>query len=1058
MKLKKLVISAFGPYAQTQELDFEYHLGDRSMFVISGNTGAGKTTIFDAVNFALFGNASGSERDGKSLRSDFASPDTDTWVELDFSLREKEYHIRRSPQYERPKKRGEGTTKTSASAELRLITDSRVVTGYSDVTSEVEKILGINSGQFKQLVMIPQGEFKRLLSADSGEKEMIFRKIFGTEAFSQIQKNIVERSNSLKRTIEDASIYRRSLIRRFRPAQESGEIYELMAQEMPASQPLLRSFREDLEKDTENAKALDARSEDLRKQQEKIQEEIIKGDEINKKLRDLESSRKTYQALALQIEDNELLKARTDLAKKALEIQPLEEKLLDKRHSLQKKSGELALLEENTRKLSEALDIARKAAEDMKARQSEKQQLEKALDRLSHLREKTAGYEQKKAEAKELEARIKETGSKIETAEASIITCAENLARAAVMLEKAAEAKLENTRHEALLTTYREIVKKCRDLINAADEYENRKSEHAKKAAEYDAADEAFKSAQKEYERIEDAYRRNQAGILAAMLEKDKPCPVCGSAHHPSPAVLEHEDISEQALKAARALSEDLRSKRDKIYEKVTQLNTELASLRKNSIDPLAAELFEMTDSKDTGDSQDTGDADSIRHIRDKAENYRSGIIEKGVELKKQYDENLSLTNKEDEIKKARTDAETEGKRLEAEKTELTGLKSELGIKLSAANENISSTEKEFEGRIRTAAELEAEENEMKKQISEIERLTAAADESYAALKGQHDTSGGQILAIKAEIKALEEDIESASDSFEKALRSADFEDLGSYAAALMEKTELSLAEKSLQEFRENLRVAESALEKAEKEAEGLAPADLEQAKEKLEGIKKLQSDADKMAREAYSRIEGNRSVINELEDEAKKLIKLEEEYRTVGDLAKVIKGENSSRMSFERYVLASYYEDIISAANIRFGRMTLGRFELSRKQEVGDARKGSGLDLEVFDNYTGKARDVKTLSGGESFKASLSMALGLADVVQSYAGGIQLDTMFIDEGFGTLDPESLDKAVEALVELQSDGRMVGIISHVPELRERIDARLEVSTTANGSRAEFVVS
>lgn len=1042
MKLKKLVISAFGPYAQTQELDFEYHLGDRSMFVISGNTGAGKTTIFDAVNFALFGNASGSERDGKSLRSDFASPDTDTWVELDFSLREKEYHIRRSPQYERPKKRGEGTTKTSASAELRLITDSRVVTGYSDVTSEVEKILGINSGQFKQLVMIPQGEFKRLLSADSGEKEMIFRKIFGTEAFSQIQKNIVERSNSLKRTIEDASIYRRSLIRRFRPAQESGEIYELMAQEMPASQPLLRSFREDLEKDTESAKVLDAQSEDLRKQQEKIQEEIIKGDEINKKLSDLESSRKTYQALALQIEDNELLKARTDLAKKALEIQPLEEKLLDKNQSLQKKSGELALLEEDTRKLSEALDIARKAAEDMKARQGEKQQLEKALDRLSHLREKTAGYEQKKAEAKELEGRIKETDSKIKATEASIITCAENLARAAVMLEKAAEAKLENTRHEALLTTYREIVKKCRDLINAADEYENRKSEHAKKAAEYDAADEAFKSAQKEYERIEDAYRRNQAGILAAMLEKDKPCPVCGSFHHPSPSVLEHEDISEQALKAARALSEDLRSKRDKIYEKVTQLNTELASLRKNSIDPLAAELFE-------------GD---VKDIRERAEKYRSEIVAKGIELKKRYDENLSLTQKEDEIKKARTDAETEGKRLESEKTELTSLKSELGIKLSAANENISSTEKEFEGRIRTAAELEAEENEMKKQISEIERLTAAADESYAALKGQHDTSGGQILAIKAEIKALEEDIESASDSFEKALRSADFEDSGSYAAALMEKTELSLAEKSLQEFRENLRVAESALEKAEKEAEGLAPADLEQAKEKLEGIKKLQSDADKMAREAYSRIEGNRSVINELEDEAKKLLKLEEEYRTVGDLAKVIKGENSARMSFERYVLASYYEDIISAANIRFGRMTLGRFELSRKQEVGDARKGSGLDLEVFDNYTGKARDVKTLSGGESFKASLSMALGLADVVQSYAGGIQLDTMFIDEGFGTLDPESLDKAVEALVELQSDGRMVGIISHVPELRERIDARLEVSTTANGSRAEFVVS
>ncbi|WP_028830236.1 AAA family ATPase [Proteocatella sphenisci] len=1046
MKLKKLVISGFGPYAQTQELDFEYHLGDRTMFVISGNTGAGKTTIFDAINFALFGNASGSERDGKSLRSDFATPETDTWVELYFSLREKDYYVKRSPQYERPKKRGEGTTKTSASAEMKFLTDDKIITGYSEVTGEVENILGINSSQFKQLVMIPQGEFKRLLSADSKEKEAIFRKIFGTEAFEKIQKSIVDRSNTLKRTIEDASLSKKSIIKRFRPSSEDEELSKLMSTEMPATEPLLRSFNSHLDADKKSRDLLDKRLEDIKNQYDSIAAEIIKGEEINKKLLELEKNNQAYQELLSMTEENDKQNAQITLAKKAQDVWPFEEKWLEKKTRFGKSSDELNLCEEKATGLFASLKSAEENLKTQKERQNEKQILLKNLDKLAKLKEKTADYEEKKASSTKLKSQLKASDEALSQIVLTMKSNAQNIIECDKKLENIAEMNVENLRHGAQLSTYRESAKKAMQLTKSIEQYSKTLSDHSKKALDYKKADEKFKELQKDYESKEDAFRRNQAGLLAASLIDGGTCPVCGSLDHPSPAALESADISEESLKLAKTLCDEHRVKRDSAYEVAKELMNDLNSAKKNSILPLLEELL------------DIGDFESIDEIFIPASNFKDEIVKKGKDLKTVIDANAKIIEEGGKIKKLKEDAETGNKKLETDKEELLLKKSKDEIRLSAIEENLSSTEKEFEGNIRSGSELETEEKQVNAKITEMEDLMRTAEEFFTAAKAKLDTENGKILAIKAEIKSLEVEINDTYIGFLDALKTADFADMDVYRSNLVEKTEINRLEKLVQEFKENLRFAESAYKKSLEETEGLKKTDLDDVKLKQLEIKDIQTDTENKIKDVHSRVENNKDVIKELERESQKLLKLEAEYRTVGDLAKVIKGDNSSRMSFERYVLASYYEDIIAAANLRFSRMSLGRFELCRKQEVGDARKGSGLDLEVFDNYTGKARDVKTLSGGESFKASLSMALGLADIVQSHAGGIQLDTMFIDEGFGTLDPESLDKAIEALVELQSDGRMVGIISHVPELKERIEARLEVSTTASGSRAEFIVN
>ncbi|WP_300382445.1 SbcC/MukB-like Walker B domain-containing protein, partial [Clostridium sp.] len=417
-------------------------------------------------------------------------------------------------------------------------------------------------------------------------------------------------------------------------------------------------------------------------------------------------------------------------------------------------------------------------------------------------------------------------------------------------------------------------------------------------------------------------------------------------------------------------------------------------------------------------------------------------------------EEELSKENKIT-LKKEEKERDNEALKLALEKLNAELLVKEGEVKTQEAN--LNNILKDFKGELRTVSALDKEKLELNKALNDLVEGYKKAENYYKDIKSNYDKENGNKISLEALVKSNKEDLDKALEEFKEKVLSLGFEDYKDYSEKRISEEEILALEKDINNYNIKLSNAERVHNIALEDTKDLVIQDVNSINEALSVKNGNKEKIEKVEKEIYYRINQNRKILGECLNHNKLIEEDEEKYKVVGKLARVINGDNPRKISFERYVLAAYFEDIISSANLRFSQMTNNRFELLRKEDIGDKRKGQGLDLEVFDNYTGKARDVKTLSGGESFKASLSMALGLADVVQRYSGGIQLDTMFIDEGFGTLDPESLDNAVECLVNLQSDGRVVGIISHVQELKDRIEVKLEVSSTNKGSTAVFRV-
>ena len=425
-------------------------------------------------------------------------------------------------------------------------------------------------------------------------------------------------------------------------------------------------------------------------------------------------------------------------------------------------------------------------------------------------------------------------------------------------------------------------------------------------------------------------------------------------------------------------------------------------------------------------------------------------VISRKKEIEKVVSLELTKLKQKEEVEKyteeLRIDLENKNKELLAKDGEL-----------KTQETNLQNIVDEFKGTIRSVKDLEEEQLKVNGTLEKLKEDYLKAEKNFNNIKTIYDKENGNKSSLEKVTENAKLELEDALKLFKEKVLELGFENYNDYSSSRMTQVEIDELERDINKFNIDLSNAERVYNLSLEECKDLNKIDVRNIEEALEVKSNEKINLDKSEKEIYLRISQNKRIVGECINYSKLIEADEEKYKTVGKLAKVINGDNPRKISFERYVLAAYFEDIIEAANIRFSQMTCNRFELLRKEELGDKRKGQGLDLEVFDNYTGKSRDVKTLSGGECFKASLSMALGLADVVQSYSGGIQLDTMFIDEGFGTLDPESLDSAIECLIDLQDDGRVVGVISHVQELKDRIETKLEVSSTNKGSKAVFKV-
>ena len=1045
MKPIKLTMSAFGPYGDTQIIDFDL-FKDQSIFVITGKTGSGKTTIFDGICYALYGMASGSDRDGESLRSHFNKDDTLTFVELEFLLRGETYSIKRIPRQMRPVKKGEGYTEQKPEVEFKT-PGGKVTTGIEKVNEEIVSLLGMNYNQFRQIVMIPQGEFREFLLAESKSRETIFRKIFGTYQFQAIQDTLDKESRDLKTLLtqleQNEKIYIKSI--------DSGPddiLKNLIIAEYINVNGVTEALGSFIERDklaeSNHIKSI----KNLDKELDMLNRELIKGMETNNHFKEEEEAQKHKKALEDKIELNKDKEKVIQRGRKALTIKATEDSCIQQYKFMKQKEKESEEAK-NTLKIVALEQInSKRRFEKEKEKEGEIKKLSENLVIYKKDKVKVVEYANKITEQNESEEQLKketkkrnDLGNRIDALKKNGDAKEKELGEsqiAALSYEKKKseldKAKETYTRLERLFTGYKELKTISREYTTQKDQF--------------DIIDTNYKSIKNKYEYLNEMFLKGQAGLLAQELKEGIPCPVCGGTEHPKPAKIEVGTPSEKELKDLKAEFDETDENRRNLLTKLTELKTKEDS-QMSVLEGYRDDLISIY--QDLPDIDDKTVESSIIKEKDT-------ISDKIMNLSKETKKLFELKESEKSIKLSIEQIKDElGKEEKSfEKTNSDCI--ELSVRIKNLADTIKDLAKELPEGITTTEAMEKMISEAENKLISMEKSKMAAEE---ALKAAETKLTKADTTNKEKINAYEE----AGKEYNKALlkldediKKAGFLDRNDYKASRMEESKIEATEREVKDYYGDLKSARDRYAKALKVISGLAFVDTEKIENKIKEKKKQKDEDEGQNKIVYARLKKNIDVQNNLLTVRKEIKKQDAQYRKINDLAELAKGNNNEKLSFERYVLAAYFDDIIEAANIRLKRMTDGRFELTRIQEKQKGRAQQGLDLEVYDYYTGRPRHVKVISGGESFKASLSLALGLSDVVSSTSGGISIDTMFIDEGFGTLDPESLEKSIECLLDLQQSGKYVGVISHVPELKERIRARIEITADITGSEAKIVVN
>ncbi|WNF38146.1 SMC family ATPase [Bacillaceae bacterium IKA-2] len=1039
MKPIKLIMQAFGPYANKQEIDFTL-LGEKTMFVVSGATGAGKTTIFDAISFAVYGKASGDDRSGIELRSQFAADETLTEVTLSFELRGERYLVKRSPQQEKKKTRGEGTTTLGTKAELYRLGEEEVLLAANarDVDEKIAEIIKIDCNQFRQIVMIPQGEFRKLLVSESKDKEKILQKLFHTEHFKGIEEILKEKSNQLRKQVEQSVNERNTFISRIQS--EGNEKLAFMQQEDHKNVPelieeLTNQVREDEDDLQLFAKDIAVKEE----QRDAIQKEIHYGNDIIEQL-------ETKQKLALQkqqLADSAPAIEKTgvviSLAKKAAILQQYEDQCLETDKQVVVKSNDLKNEEKFLLDLQKALEQQRQELQGEENKASEREASQKEINRLQGLEKDVLSFSTFEKEMKELSSHTEKLKNNKKTLETNFSTLEEKLIALQNEKEAINEARVKQAEVTVTLATEKSYLEMVTALIENKKKlisYENEYSD-----SEDNLADIKKIVIQKneELETLFEAWHKGQAGLFANKLCSESSCPVCGSLDHPNKAVLHDDMPTEEQIKAmqkeVKELEQEKQKKDSTYYEEKSKFETQMdkvIGLADQIGDHLPRKFLSsaLEDLKEYFQAQCQKISEELKQIETKAKSLATVDKETSIVASEKATVKELLT-KANEVYEQNYTTFVE-KRRDLERLSETlpeGLRDEIAFRKM----------------------LLAEENRLQLLEKALKKVQSSVNESEQKIA----SARGTITSLQKAVNEVVASQKEALRIFDEQLLQLGFTSVEHYKQVKLPQGEIEKLETEVQAFQLEFRSVSDRYQELVSRLEKVKKPDINLLNERLatvtNGVTLLQEKRNIL----YHKTKTNAGIIEEIERINLQMASGEVEFLTVGDLAEIACGKNTYRITFERFVLASFLDEILLAANGRLNKMTNGRYQLERKTDRSKGSAQSGLELLVFDQYTGGSRHVKTLSGGESFKASLSLALGLADIVQGYAGGVSMETMFIDEGFGTLDPESLESAIETLIDIQSSGRLVGIISHVPELKERIDARFEVTSTHAGSVVSY---
>ncbi len=926
MKPLKLTMSAFGSYAGKNVIDFTGQ--QQGIFLITGDTGAGKTTIFDAITYALYNQTSGGERNGNMMRSQYAQPETETYVELEFLYRGQTYRVRRNPDYKITKTLKNGKIreqKVPHSVELTL-PDGTVFPEKKNATdAKIIEILGLTADQFSQIVMIAQGDFLKLLYTKSDERKMIFSKLFRTDIYWKIQENLRRKSMEMDERIQEND-------RAFE--QEKSRIIPLPESEELPLDELVERLRERVKDALKEQNLRRANVEELNKK-------ITKYEEINKLFVSLEKIRQTGRELEARQAESKERRQQIENARKADKVLVAEQQNLRQQQAVEQSAQAIA-------KMGETL------ADDQEMFETLKTQLQEAEAK----QKREAADTQKKMLALE-----------------------QSLPSYEALQNARSEEQQAKKVWEDLGKTSEESFHKKEAGIAALKEQQKRQEqavEQTKKNWEQTSLS-ASESA-KHYEHMYEAFLKEQAGILAENLSAGCPCPVCGSTVHPDPAKLSDHAVTELEVEQAKKTRAAAEEKRDLAY---------------------AAFEAEKTEKQKLAQAVEKEEADFVL---------------------------------------AQTIAKQQRKEAEQNYVSLQKIAEQIREKL--VYPSLAEAKKQYAAMQKA---LEAAEQEIAKKRQKVSELAEAMN----TLKGQKlAEEENQKTAKKLAVKTEKE--------YAKLLEKSGFVSEETYHLAILPERSRSKLEREEKEYESQCLRQQSEQKLLEKQVSGKTYTDTTELNEQLKAEKQALKEAEKTYMELHTAYENDRSVLQNCAVYLEKGKKLESEDQVIKSLSKTANGRlsGSAKIDFETYIQRQYFKQIIHEANKRLLTMSNHQFILKLKEEANTGRKtNEGLDLSVYSLVTDSERDVKTLSGGESFLAALAMALGLSDIVERSAGAIHLDMMFIDEGFGSLDAQSRQQAIEVLAELAGDSRMVGIISHVTELKEQIDRKLVVSRTDKGSRA-----
>ena len=926
MKPLKLTMSAFGSYAGKNVIDFTGQ--QQGIFLITGDTGAGKTTIFDAITYALYNQTSGGERNGNMMRSQYARPETETYVELEFLYRGQTYRVRRNPDYKITKTLKNGKIreqKVPHSVELTL-PDGTVFPEKKNATdAKIIEILGLTADQFSQIVMIAQGDFLKLLYTKSDERKMIFSKLFRTDIYWKIQENLRRKSMEMDERIQEND-------RAFE--QEKSRIIPLPESEELPLDELVERLRERLKDALKEQNLRRANVEELNKK-------ITKYEEINKLFRSLEKIRQTGKELEARQAESKERRQQIENARKADKVLVAEQQNLRQQQEVEQSAQAIA-------KMTETLANDQEMFETLKTQQQE------------------AEAEQKR-EAADIQKKMLALEQSFPSYEALQNARSEEQQAKKVWEDLGKTSEESFHKKEAGIAALKEQQKQQEQVVEQTKKNWEQTSLGASESA-------------KHYEHMYEAFLKEQAGILAENLSAGCPCPVCGSTVHPDPAKLSDHAVTELEVEQAKKTRAAAEEKRDLAY---------------------AAFEAEKTEKQKLAQAVEKEEADFVL---------------------------------------AQTIAKQQRKEAEQNYVSLQKIAEQIREKL--VYPSFAEAKKQYAAMQKALAAAEQEIERKRQKVSELA-------EAMNTLKGQK-------LAEEENQKTAKKLVAKTEKEYAKLLEKSGFVSEETYHLAILPERSRSKLEREEKEYESQCLRQQSEQKLLEKQVSGKTYTDTTELNEQLKAEKQALKEAEKTYMELHTAYENDRSVLQNCAVYLEKGKKLESEDQVIKSLSKTANGRlsGSAKIDFETYIQRQYFKQIIHEANKRLLTMSNHQFILKLKEEANTGRKtNEGLDLSVYSLVTDSERDVKTLSGGESFLAALAMALGLSDIVERSAGAIHPDMMFIDEGFGSLDAQSRQQAIEVLGELAGDSRMVGIISHVTELKEQIDRKLVVSRTDKGSRA-----